>query len=77
MEELIYILKGDFIMINFFKSYNEEVYKPYRKWTKEHRKGVIILNVVSWGLTAAVAYGPYIKEKIQDKIEERKHKDEI
>lgn len=42
-------------IINFFTTYNSEVWKPYRKWMKKHRLGFWILWLCIW-LPGALYY---------------------
>lgn len=64
-------------MSNFFKSYYEEVYKPNIKWTKTHWKGLIVTYCVAGAIEMGWIFRDQIKEKVSEKIEERKMKKEL
>ena len=50
---------------NYFTSYRDEVYRPYEAWCKDHWKGMVVSNVVTYGAIIGVVI---IHEKDVDKI---------
>ena len=53
---------------NYFESYNNEVQKPYKAWSKEHWKGTVLLNVVAYGSVIGVIKTYENRDEIKNKL---------
>lgn len=64
-------------MCEFFRSYNEEVFKPSMKWYKKHWKRLVVLDAVVYCAEFGFIFREQIKDAIQDKIDSRKKNKEL